>query len=93
MNGIQKKKVDSAYPGILRRVASVIYIYNQGIKSSPPFFSKRRKEAQMEHCLSFKGKTSLPSNTGLVVGIFLNHYLTYYYYSYHMYGWLAGWLG
>lgn len=44
----------------------------------------------MEHCLSFKGKTSVPSNTGLVVGIFLHHYLTYYYSSYHMYGWLAG---
>lgn len=85
-----QKKVDSAYLGILHRVASVIY--NQGIKSSPPFVSKRGKEAQMEHCLSFKEKTSVPSNTGLVVGIFLHHYLTYYYFSYHMYGWLAPWL-
>lgn len=44
----------------------------------------------MEHCLSFKEKTSVPSNTGLVI-FFLYYYLTYYY-SYHMYGWLADWL-
>lgn len=44
----------------------------------------------MEHCLSFKGKTSVPSNTGLVVGIFLHHYLTYLLLLPHV--WLAGWL-
>lgn len=42
--GSKRKKVDSAYPGILRRVASVIYIYNQGIKSSPPFFLSEEKK-------------------------------------------------